>query len=42
MKHNGYILFETPAIVAIATGFARKSENAKTGPMVQIWFLVKA
>ena len=42
MKHNGYILFETPAIVAIATGFATPSENEKTGPMVQLWFLVKA
>ena len=42
MNSNGYILFETTQVVSIATGFARKSENAKTGPMIQIRFLVKA
>ena len=42
MNSNGYIVYETTQVVCIATGFARKSENAKTGPMVQIWFLVKA
>ena len=42
MRHNGYILFETAHVVAIATGFATPSENIKTGPMIQVWFLVKA
>ena len=40
--HNGYILFETEHIVAIATGFVTPSENIKTGPMIHIWFLAKA
>ena len=42
MKSNGYILFETSQVVAIATGFATPSKNEKTGPMIQIWFLVKS
>ena len=42
MKHNGYIIFETDAIVCIATGFATPSENEKTGEMIQVWFLVKS
>ncbi len=36
---NGRILFETAWIVAIATGFKRRSANAKTGNMIQIWIL---
>jgi len=38
---QGYVVFETDAIVAIATGFVKPSKNAKTGPMIQIWILVK-
>lgn len=38
-KPNGYILFESDAIVVIATGFARKSSNPKTGDMIQVWIL---
>jgi hypothetical protein len=38
-KPRGYVLFETAWLVAIATGFNRKSVNRKTGPMVQIWIL---
>jgi hypothetical protein len=44
-KTNGYILFEGPSaldgqpIVVIATGFARKSANGKTGDMIQTWIL---
>ncbi len=36
-RRNGYIIYEGPSmingdpIVAIATGFARNSENGKTG-----------
>lgn len=36
---NGYVIFETAFIVAIATGFRRKSANVKTGDMIQIWIL---
>lgn len=36
---NGYVIFENSWIVAIATGFARKSANVKTGDMIQIWIL---
>jgi len=39
MKANGYILFEDSQIIVIATGFARKSANPKTGDMLQIWIL---
>lgn len=44
-KQNGYILYEGPSfidgapIVVIATGFAKKSDNAKTGDMIQTWIL---
>ena len=40
-KANGYVLHETATLVAIATGFSRRSANAKTGDMVQIWILPK-
>lgn len=36
---NGYVIFETAFLVAIATGFRRKSANVKTGEMIQIWIL---
>jgi len=45
MKTNGIIIYEGPSeidgkpIVAIATGFARKSNNPKTGDMIQTWIL---
>jgi len=35
-KSNGYVIFETAFIVAIATGFKRPSANIKTGEMIQI------
>jgi hypothetical protein len=38
-KPNGHILHETDDIVIIATGFARKSANPKTGDMIQVWIL---
>jgi hypothetical protein len=38
-RANGYVIFETAWIVAIATGFKRKSANRKTGAMIQIWIL---
>ena len=44
-KPNGYILYEGPSaidgkpIVVIATGFASKSDNGKTGDMIQTWIL---
>lgn len=41
MKPNGYIVHETRNTVAIATGFASRSHNAKTGDMVQIWIIRK-
>jgi hypothetical protein len=40
-KPNGYILHETDEIVVIATGFARKSSNPKTGDMIQVWILLR-
>ena len=40
-KPNGYILHETSEIVVIATGFARKSSNPKTGDMIQVWILAR-
>jgi hypothetical protein len=40
-KPTGYVLFEDHFRVAIITGF-RKSKNAKTGAMFQVWILVKA
>jgi len=42
---NGYIIYEGPSaidgapIVVIATGFASKSANGKTGDMVQTWII---
>ncbi len=42
MKPNGYVLHEDNQRVVIATGFTLKSENAKTGDMIQVWILVKA
>lgn len=44
-RPNGLILFEGPSalddtpIVAIATGFARKTRNEETGDMLQVWIL---
>lgn len=44
-RKNGYIIYEGPSmldgkpIVVIATGFANKTENAKTGNMIQTWIL---
>lgn len=44
-KPNGYIVYEGPSaidgqpIVVIATGFASKTANAKTGDMVQTWII---
>ena len=40
-KSNGYLLHETQDIVVIATGFKRKSDNPKTGDMIQIWILAR-
>src|SRR5262245_15960006 len=40
-RANGYILHEDTARVIVATGFTRKSENSKTGPMIQVWILVR-
>lgn len=39
-KPTGYILWRGNGIVVIATGFARKSANKKTGNMIQTWILV--
>ena len=41
MKPNGYIMHEDAYRVIIATGFTRKSRNAKTGEMIQVWILAK-
>lgn len=44
-KPNGYVIYRGPSmldgkpIVVIATGFAEKSENVKTGAMIQTWIL---
>jgi hypothetical protein len=40
-RENGYIIFESDEIVAIATGFKSSSANTKTGGMIQTWFLDK-
>jgi hypothetical protein len=40
-KPNGYLLHEDSQIVVIATGFARKSSNPKTGDMIQVWILAR-
>lgn len=42
MKANGYVLHEDSQRVVIATGFASKSENVKTGSMIQVWILAKS
>ena len=42
MKTNGYIIHEDAHRVIIATGFSRKSQNRKTGNMIQIWILVRS
>lgn len=39
LKSNGFILHETAHIVSIIT---LRTRNQKTGPMAQIWFLVKS
>ena len=39
---NGFILHEDSSRVIIATGFSTKSDNRKTGDMIQIWILVKS
>ena len=39
---NGVIVHENEQRVVIATGLKRKTKNAKTGQMVQIWILAKA
>ena len=47
MKPNGYVLWRGPskfngeAIVLIATGFQRKSQNKKTDDMLQFWILLE-
>lgn len=38
---NGWVIYETAHVVCIATGFHKPSQNRKTGPMIQIWFLFK-
>ena len=38
---NGYVIHEDSQRVIIATGFSTKSDNRKTGDMIQIWILVK-
>lgn len=38
---QGVILWESPDLVAIATGFRRPSENEKTGDMIQTWILCR-
>ena len=40
-KPNGYILSESANHVIIATGFADKSANLKTGNMIQVFILYK-
>ena len=41
-KTTGYVIWQNSRIVAIATGFAEKSANEKTGNMIQLWILVKS
>jgi hypothetical protein len=38
---NGFVIHEDSARVIIATGFETDSDNRKTGPMIQVWILVK-
>lgn len=45
MKPNGYVIYDGPSrltgdrVIVIVTGFARRSNNAKTGDMLQTWIL---
>ena len=39
---NGYVIHEDESRVIIATGFKTRSDNRKTGNMIQIWILVKS
>ena len=39
MSKNGLVLFQTPDVVVIATGFASGSANSKPAAMIQIWLL---
>jgi hypothetical protein len=39
---NGFVIHEDQHRVIIATGFSTKSDNRKTGDMVQIWILVRS
>lgn len=39
---NGFVIHEDSHRVIIATGFSSPSDNRKTGPMIQIWILVRA
>lgn len=41
MKPTGYVLHETDRIVVISTGHARRSQNPKTGDMIQVWILAR-
>ena len=47
MNTNGYILYEGPSkldgvpLVVIATGFKSRSDNTKTGDLIQTWILLK-
>lgn len=39
--NNGFVIHEDQHRVVIATGFSTRSDNRKTGDMIQIWILVK-
>ena len=41
MNNNGLIIYEDADIVAIATGLASRSENTKTGAMIQVYILYR-
>jgi hypothetical protein len=41
-KPNGFILYETDTIVHIVTGINNRSDNPKTGDMLQIWHILKS
>ena len=38
---NGFVIHEDESRVVIATGFSTRSDNRKTGDMIQVWILVK-
>jgi hypothetical protein len=40
-KPNGYVVYENNQIAVIATGFTHPSDNPKTGPMIQVYILVR-